>query len=210
MLNDEIHTNTVDTYLDEYQNVHKKMVSLAEDIRIRGAVAYDGAMLAEYVLTLRDLTKKSVDQLLAAYLALSTMKLISIGFINFLSYGNPPNCVSLTDRGLVLIEGDNKDDSSAASNGAGKSSLIDAIVWCLYGTTLRGYEGDEVINRKVGKNCMVNLVLENDVIITRYRKHQTGKNGLTVTVGDLNVTKSSIKETEAYIEQLLGLTKTTF
>lgn len=40
--------------------------------------------------------------------------------------------ISLADRGLLLIEGQNDDDESANSNGAGKSSIVDALCWCLF------------------------------------------------------------------------------
>jgi DNA repair exonuclease SbcCD ATPase subunit len=65
----------------------------------------------------------------------------------------------------VLVEGD---------NGAGKSAMIDALVWCLFGTTLRGYENDEVVNRRVGKDCMVKVTLEDGdelYTVTRARRH---------------------------------------
>ena len=38
-------------------------------------------------------------------------------------------------KGLVLIEGKNKD--TGGSNGAGKSVLIEAVVWGLFGKTIR-------------------------------------------------------------------------
>jgi DNA repair exonuclease SbcCD ATPase subunit len=39
--------------------------------------------------------------------------------------------------GVYLLRGDNKLNPSLDSNGAGKSSLADAITWCFYGKTLR-------------------------------------------------------------------------
>ena len=49
---------------------------------------------------------------------------------NFLVIGEAE--VDLHNCGLTLIEGRNEDDESANSNGAGKSSLVDALCWCLY------------------------------------------------------------------------------
>ena len=38
-------------------------------------------------------------------------------------------------KGLVLVEGKNKD--TGGSNGAGKSVLIESVVWGLFGKTIR-------------------------------------------------------------------------
>ena len=74
---------------------------------------------------------------------------------NFLIIGEAT--VSLANRGLLLIEGQNDDDESANSNGAGKSSLVDALCWCLFGVTARGVSGDAVINKKAKKECVVGV-----------------------------------------------------
>lgn len=88
--------------------------------------------------------------------------------------------LNLADRGLVVIQGVNEDDSSAESNGTGKSSIPDALSWVWYGTTARGEDGDKLVNRFVGKNCrVVSHAQDGDDVYraTRYRKHKTGKNG---------------------------------
>jgi DNA repair exonuclease SbcCD ATPase subunit len=90
---------------------------------------------------------------------------------------------------LVLIQGVNNDDTSAKSNGSGKSSIADAISWCLFGETARGESGDSIVNEKAGKDAYVSLELrpsddgaESDYfIVTRHRKHRTEKNRLVLT-----------------------------
>ena len=68
---------------------------------------------------------------------------------------------------IVLIQGENRDakpidsdsftdESKVSSNGSGKSSIQEIIVWCLYGETVKRPEKikvDHVIHNKVGKNC---------------------------------------------------------
>jgi DNA repair exonuclease SbcCD ATPase subunit len=73
-----------------------------------------------------------------------------------------------------LVTGENRDELSAQSNGAGKSLLSQSIVWVLFDDILRnGMKKDQVI----GKNdswTSVNIVLTKDgktYDITRYRKH---------------------------------------
>lgn len=59
--------------------------------------------------------------------------------------------------GLYTIEGINCDEPNS-KNGAGKSSIISAIYWCLTGTTLTNEVlADEVINEISGKDCLVTL-----------------------------------------------------
>lgn len=47
-------------------------------------------------------------------------------------------------RGLHFLKGRNEVEPRLGSNGAGKSSLWDAMTWCLYGRTVRGLQGPDV------------------------------------------------------------------
>jgi len=58
-----------------------------------------------------------------------------------------PQLVQLANQGLVLIEGENKISRAADSNGAGKTSIVDALTWGLFGETLSGLKGAAVANR---------------------------------------------------------------
>lgn len=130
---------------------------------------------------------------------------------NFLSFGKAE--FNFEDAGLVLVEGENQDDESAKSNGSGKSAMIDALVWCLFGTTLRGYENDEVIHRKVGKDCLVMVDLhdgKSEYRVSRARKHTKWKNTLTVSTNGADASAPSNAETQDVIEKLLGCSKRTF
>lgn len=118
---------------------------------------------------------------------------------------------NLADRGLVLIQGSNHADSSTDSNGAGKSSVPEALCWCLYGTTAKGITGDDVINTTIGKNCRVSTVAVDETMtytITRHRKHKKGKNSLTVVANDglkdVDLTKGTDKLTQDVVNQIIG------
>ena len=130
---------------------------------------------------------------------------------NFLGIANGD--VSLRERGLLSVSGNNVDDSSAVSNGSGKSSLADAIAWVIYGLTARGETGDKVINRTVGKNCVVQLDIDVDGVpytIKRYRKHSKFKNRILVERDGLDITLGTDKMTQELIERLLGATYEVF
>jgi|GEM_PF-471043 len=91
--------------------------------------------------------------------------------------------LSLNDKGLVLLQGENTDDPSALSNGAGKSSIADAFMWCLTGETARKLSSDGVINREA-KYCYVGMTLRDGAHlwqIDRYRKHPKHKSVLRLT-----------------------------
>lgn len=128
------------------------------------------------------------------------------------------NCLAITkatfnleDRGLVLIQGANHDDTSADSNGSGKSSIADALCWCWFGITARGVTGDDIINDKAGKNTRVSSTLVDGAITytaTRYRKHKTGKNTLQITSDDglktTDLTKGTEKLTQEVANRIIG------
>ncbi len=141
---------------------------------------------------------------------------------NFMSYSD-----AMVDfekyKGLVSIEGDNRDDPSAVSNGAGKSLIPEAVKWALFGSTARGVTGDDVVNRISGKNCCVELWLkidDNQAVVRRYRKHKELKNQLFfdfVTTQD-KTTESEYTdlrgktdaETQQKIIKALGIDENTF
>jgi len=134
------------------------------------------------------------------------MKFDKITINNFLGIGEIE--ANLADRGLVLIQGDNRDDSSQNSNGAGKSSVADAVCWCLYGVTARGLAGDSVVNETSGKNCLVQLNISegesDEFVITRHRKHKTGKNRLSVSKDGIDLTKGTDKLTQELVNDIIG------
>lgn len=81
--------------------------------------------------------------------------------------------------GFTLVTGQNE---LGGSNGSGKSSIFDAIYWCLFGETTKGLTGNDVVRRGT-KDCMVFLVLENSPK-DRYFIQRTRKDGLTISQGE--------------------------
>lgn len=124
---------------------------------------------------------------------------------NFLSIGKGK--LELDNRGLLLIQGLNESNPSANSNGAGKSSCVDALCWALYGTTARGLSGDAVVNRFEGKNCRVSVtfVLNGRTYeVVRHRKHKSGKNRLAFNCDGADLTQGTDKLTQEVIEKTIG------
>lgn len=130
-------------------------------------------------------------------------KIISMHVENFLSYQEVD--FDFDDVGFVLVEG---------KNGAGKSGMICALRWCLFGETVRGYKYDEVVNRKVGKDCLVKVVIRDgngeEYGVCRTRRHTRFKNSLTLSTQGADVSPAGEKETQAEVERVLGCTDKTF
>ena len=82
------------------------------------------------------------------------MKIVcdSVGFKNFLSFGSKWQDIPLK-AGLNSVTG--WDVSRNKSNGAGKSSFLESIIFALYGKTARDIKKEQIINWKNKKQCEV-------------------------------------------------------
>jgi len=113
--------------------------------------------------------------------------------------------------GITLIKGENHDSPSSVSNGAGKSSVFEALFWVLYGKTKRGLIGDDVVNESVGNNCLVTLYFD-DYKLVRGRKPSV----LTLFQRDadgvfsIDLTKGTAKDTQDVIDSIIKLSEMTF
>ena len=137
------------------------------------------------------------------------MRILKLDIENFLTLTEAS--IGLDNRGLILVQGINSEDSSAQSNGAGKSSIADALCWALYGVTAREETGDAVVNEKAGKNTRVCVTINDDgalYTITRHRKHKVHKNTLQVTmdagVGVQDLTLGTDKLTQEVVDRIIG------
>ena len=130
---------------------------------------------------------------------------------NFLSYQH--FTLDLEDRGIILVEGENLTSSKFKSNGSGKSSLMEPLVYAIYDTTSKGIKADKVVNRQAGKNTSVILEGrkgEDKYRIERYRKHTKNKNKVKFFINDKEVTAKSVADTNKMIEDLVGIDYNTF
>lgn len=136
----------------------------------------------------------------------------SIRIQNFLSIRDIQ--LTLNNRGLVLLNGRNLDNNSLNNNGAGKSAVLEAIVYALYGRTLRGLKGDAVVHHFVGKNTTITLDITDDdgtpYQIARYRKHTANKNKSLLYRNGQDITPKSEADFDRYITNLLQADYSTF
>lgn len=75
-----------------------------------------------------------------------------VGFKNFLSFGSKWQEVPFK-QGINFVTG--WDTARNKSNGAGKSSLLESVIFALYGKTARNIKKEQIVNWKNKKNCEV-------------------------------------------------------
>lgn len=120
--------------------------------------------------------------------------------------------VALDTPGVTLLEGviDSKDGCS--SNGSGKSTVVEAVAWCLFGRTMRDdWSGDALI-RNGAMSCHARVTITGDapIIVTRYRKDRLYKNTLRFSVGGEDRSCGRDDLTQAALETTLRMNYQTF
>ena len=77
---------------------------------------------------------------------------------NFLSIGAVTQAINFNRQDLTLILGENLDlGGDGARNGTGKTSLIQALCYALFGVPINSIRKDNLVNRTNGKGMMVTL-----------------------------------------------------
>ena len=78
-----------------------------------------------------------------------------------MSVGNVTQGVRFTDNGLTLVPGNNVDlGGDGSRNGTGKTTIINALSYAVYGNALTNIRKDNLINKTNGKQMLVTLDFE--------------------------------------------------
>ena len=134
-----------------------------------------------------------------------------------MSVGNTTQAVDFNRRDLTLVLGENLDlggDDSGARNGTGKTTIINALSFALYGNALTNIKKDNLINKTNAKNMMVTIDFEKNGI--DYRIERGRKPGIMkFWVGDqereiTDEAQGDSRETQAEIERMLGMSHDMF
>lgn len=124
--------------------------------------------------------------------------------------------LNLSGIGLCLIEGENRD--MGGSNGAGKSSIFESLVWTLFGSTAKGLKGDDVIRENsqhqpiTGRSFgMVECeIADKKIQVFRHRRHKEHSNKLILLIDGKDVSMGSDRETQMRVNDLLQLNLQSF
>ena len=144
-------------------------------------------------------------------------KIKTLAVKNFMSVGNATQAVQFDRKDLTLVLGQNLDlggDDTGARNGTGKTTIINALSYALYGNALTNIKKDNLINKTNGKNMLVTIEFEKDGIdykIERGRKPNT----MAFYIGDreqeiTDESQGDSRETQAEIERMLGMSHEMF
>ena len=135
-----------------------------------------------------------------------------------MSVGNATQAVHFDRSDLTLVLGENLDlggDDTGARNGTGKTTIINALSYGLYGQALTNIKKDNLINKTNAKNMVVTVdftVGGRDYRIERGRKPTFTKlyiDGAEQT-DYVDDSQGDSRETQADIERLLGMTHDMF
>tara|TARA_B100001094_G_C18161993_1_gene789885 strand:+ start:1 stop:1734 length:1734 start_codon:yes stop_codon:yes gene_type:complete len=131
-----------------------------------------------------------------------------------MSVGNVTQAVRFTDNGLTLVLGNNLDlGGDGSRNGTGKTTIINALSYAIYGNALTNIRKDNLVNKTNGKSMMVTLDFAVDG--TNYRIERGRKpNVLKYYVNEQNVDEDEAqgenRQTQAQIEKLFGMSHDMF
>jgi len=136
---------------------------------------------------------------------------------NFMSVGNTTQAVDFHRQDLTLVLGENLDlggDDSGARNGTGKTTIINALSFALYGNALTNIKKDNLINKTNQKNMVVTIDFEKDNISYRIERGRK-PNIMKFWVGseEREITddaQGDSRETQAEIERMLGMSHDMF
>ena len=144
-------------------------------------------------------------------------KIKDITVKNFMSVGNATQAVNFDRSDLTLVLGENLDlggDDSGARNGTGKTTIINALSYGLYGNALTNIKKDNLINKTNTKGMMVTVDFEvNGVSYRVERGRKPGVMRFFVDDQEREITdeaQGDSRETQAEIERMLGMSHDMF
>lgn len=136
------------------------------------------------------------------------IRFIEIQIENFRSIANA--VISLENQGTVIVRGVNDYEDNATSNGSGKSSIFEAIIYALFEETSAGEK--DVANRINHNGFCLNLKLQIDGIDYTIVRESSKSNKSTVILykNDVDISARNKTDTNKQIIDLLGINKNVF
>ncbi len=134
---------------------------------------------------------------------------------NFMSVGNATQGINFDRNDLTLVLGENLDlGGDGSRNGTGKTTIINALSYALYGNALSNIRKDNLVNKTNSKGMMVSLdfsVGSQEYKIERGRKPNVLR--FYANNEDLSATddaQGDSRETQEAIERILGMSHDMF
>jgi len=147
------------------------------------------------------------------------MKIKELTVKNFMSVGNQTQAVNFAQENLTLVLGENLDqggDDNGSRNGTGKTTIVNALSFALFGNALTNIKKDNLINKINNKNMLVTLAFEKDGIdyrVERGRKPSIMKfyvNNEEQGAEESDDAQGDMRETQKDLDELLGMSHDMF
>ena len=138
---------------------------------------------------------------------------------NFMSVGNQTQAVNFAQQNLTLVLGENLDqggDDNGSRNGTGKTTIVNALSFALFGNALTNIKKDNLINKINNKGMLVTLAFEKDGMdyrIERGRKPSVMKfyvNDQEQETDEIDEAQGDARETQKDVYELLGMSHDMF
>jgi len=148
-------------------------------------------------------------------------KIKNITAKNFLSIGNQTQAIDFDQECLTLVLGENLDkgeEGGGNRNGVGKTVMVNALSYALYGQALTKIRKENLINNINGKAMLVTVLFEKDGVSYRIERGRK-PNILRLYINDVEQATKDVEEDEAqgdsretqkFITECLGMSHVMF
>jgi DNA repair exonuclease SbcCD ATPase subunit len=146
-----------------------------------------------------------------------TIKIKDLTVKNFMSVGNQTQAVNFNKEQLTLVLGENLDqggDDTGSRNGTGKTTIINALSYALYGQALTNIKKNNLINKTNNKGMLVTLHFEKGGVEYRIERGRS-PNLLKFYINDeeqelTDESQGDSRDTQNTIDTLLGMSHDMF
>jgi len=147
------------------------------------------------------------------------IKLKELTVKNFMSVGNQTQAVNFAQQNLTLVLGENLDqggDDNGSRNGTGKTTIVNALSYALFGNALTNIKKDNLINKINTKGMLVTLAFEKDGMdyrIERGRRPNILKffvNDQEQETSETDDAQGDVRETQKDLDDLIGMSHDMF
>ena len=145
------------------------------------------------------------------------IKIKNLTVKNFMSVGNQTQAVDFDKQQLTLVLGENLDqggDDMGSRNGTGKTTIVNALSYALYGVALTNIKRNNLINKTNNKGMLVTLTFEKDGTSYKVERGRS-PNVLKFFVNDqeqelVDESQGDSRKTQETINELLGMSHNMF
>tara|TARA_B100001057_G_scaffold244132_1_gene244448 strand:- start:5693 stop:7468 length:1776 start_codon:yes stop_codon:yes gene_type:complete len=145
------------------------------------------------------------------------IKIKNLTVKNFMSVGNQTQAIDFDKQQLTLVLGENLDqggDDMGSRNGTGKTTIVNALSYALYGLALTNIKRNNLINKTNNKGMLVTLTFEKDNVNYKVERGR-GPNLLKFFINEqeqelTDESQGDSRKTQETINELLGMSHNMF